>query len=74
MFCETDPLMALLAFIDRRPLLPPSYIARVLDQSAAELQIRLDVCRRMGWLTVQQSCCGRGECYALTDAGRALIA
>ncbi len=71
---EPGPLRDMLAFVARRPLLPPRYIALVLDQDPDELAIRLDVAVGLGWLREQPACCGHGSRYAVTAAGRVVLA
>lgn len=64
-----DPLHAALSLVARRPLLPLAHMALMLKQEHAELQIRLDAARRLGWLSTERACCGRENRYAVTEAG-----
>ncbi len=69
----SDPLHDLLELIGRRRLLPPSYMALLLKQDLGELQVRLDVAARLGWLAAERACCGREWRYSVTELGGSML-
>lgn len=67
------PLRDLVELVARRPLLPPKYMALLLKQDPAALQVRLDVATGLRWLSAERACCGRENRYTITDAGRSVL-
>jgi hypothetical protein len=66
---EAGPLRDALDLVARRPLLPPGYMALLLNQDADELAVRLDAATRLGWLSEEPACCGRQSRYSVTEVG-----
>ncbi len=75
MSAQLEPeIRAALELVARRPLLPPPHMALMLKQDADDLQVRLTMAERLGWLDEQAACCGRQSRYSLTSAGRDMLA
>jgi hypothetical protein len=59
------PLRDVVELVRRRPQLPVSYMALLLEQERAALEVRLDVVVGLGLLRAERACCGYESRYTV---------